>query len=143
MLYIPTTPDLKPQIADTIRGRRKQASNINSYDRLGIDRNEAGRYTTVGGALVTVEAVMRSSEHRVWKGNVPNGYEQRVEVGAVAKCHGYGCTGHEFRKNDTGYFLLADDADETAQAALPYVQAAQEWAQAHAEKCRAQAYTTN
>lgn len=141
MSYIPTAPDITHEVAETIRARRKQASDLKAYDRMGTDRDEAGRYTCVGGALVTVQAVIKSSEHRAWIGNTPNGFEQRVAVAAVAKCHGNGCIDPEFRRDDTGYFLLDADADVTAEAVLPYVQAAREWAQAHAEKCRAQAYT--
>ncbi|MEU5108198.1 hypothetical protein AB0H07_39075 [Streptomyces sp. NPDC021354] len=140
MPYIPTAPDIKTKVADTIRARRKKASDLNAYIRFGTDRDEAGRYTTVGGALVTVEARVHSSEHRSWAGNVPNGYEQRVEISAVAKCHGNGCPSPDFMKEHSGYWPLDDDADKAADAIVPLVQQAREWAQKHAEKCRAQAY---
>lgn len=141
MLYIPIAPDIAHEVAETIRARRKKASDLNSYDRMGTDQNEAGRYTTIGGSLVTVQAIVRTSEHRSWIGNTPNGYEQRLGIGVVAKCHGNGCTNPDFAKDHPDSWLLKDDADVPAEAVLPLVQKAREWAQAHAEKCRAQAYT--
>ena len=142
MSYIPTAPDLKTEIADTIRRHRKSLANSKYATHSGINREEAGRFTAVGGALVTVQAVVAYVSKAVWGSADPgDGYERRIEVGARATCHGNGCTDPEFRQDDTGYFLLDADADVTAEAVLPYVQAAREWAQSHAEKCRAQAYT--
>lgn len=140
---IPTAPDLKTRVADRIRDHRKSRAN---GDRWFIAhrtaREEAGRFTTAGGALVTVDALAAFSQRAIW-GSVdhPDGYEHRINVSAEAKCHGNGCTDPELRRDDTGYFLLDADADVTAEAVLPYVHKAREWAQAHAEKCRAQAYT--
>lgn len=142
MQTIPTAPDVKTEIADRIRAHRKRRDNGGKWFTPNVkDRQEAGRYTTVGDALVTVTAVTSFTANAIWGSAAPaDGYEHRVEVAAIAACHGHGCTDPEFRRDDTGHFLLDADADVTAEAVLPYVQAAREWAQAHAEKCRAQAY---
>ena len=142
MSYIPTAPDLKDELRDTIRAHRKYLATGSKYaTHSGSNKEEAGRFTAVGGALVTVQAVLTYISKAVWGSADPgDGYERRIEVSAVANCHGHGCIDPEFRAEDDGFFLLAADADVTAEAALPYVQKAREWAQKHAETCRAQAY---
>lgn len=140
MSIIPTAPDLKNEIAETIRARRKATASDSRYSGRSVDRDEAGRFTTLGDALVTVEALVTLNPTRILSGPDYGSWEQRLEVGAVAKCHGHGCADPEFRMDISSYFLLSEDADKTAEYALPYVQKAREWAQAHAEKCRAQAY---
>lgn len=143
MSYIKTAPDLKPRVADLIRRFRKAVDNDtlrNSLlDRRG--REEAGQYTTVGGAIVEVHATVHHSEKYSY--SPPNsGEEHRVEVGAVAECHGNGCTDPNFEQTVNNYWLLmTEDADEPAARVMEPVKAAREWAQAHAEKCRAQPYT--
>lgn len=143
MSYIPTAPDLKIQIADRIRRYRKDVDNDNLrnslLDRTG--REEAGRYTTVGGALAAVYAEIRHRERYVYDPPEFVGNEHRVEVAAIARCHGHGCTDPEFTATHSGHWLLKDDADVPAGRAVELVQKAREWAQAHAEKCRAQAYS--
>lgn len=142
MSYIPTAPDLKPRIADLIRRYRKTVANGDLRNSLLDERSreEAGRYTTVGGALVAVHAKVRHEEKYIY--NPPNsGEEHRIHVGAVAECHGNGCTEPSFEQDVNNYWLLHEDADEPAARVMEPVQAAREWAQAHAEKCRAQAYT--
>ncbi|NUS14088.1 MAG: hypothetical protein HOY69_22225 [Streptomyces sp.] len=142
MSYIPTAPDLKDELRDTIRAHRKSLTSSKYATHSGSNKEEAGRFTAAGGALVTVQAVLTYISKAVWGSADPgDGYERRIEVSAVANCHGHGCTDPAFRAEDDGYFLLGADADVTAEAALPYVQKAREWAQAHAEKCRAQPYT--
>ncbi|HEY9370395.1 hypothetical protein [Streptomyces sp.] len=142
MSYIPTAPDLKLRVADLIRRYRKSVDNgdmRNSLlDRRG--REEAGRYTTAGGALVTVHAKVRHEEKYIYNPPTLVGYEQRVHVGAVAECHGNGCTDPTFEQNVNNSWLLHEDADEPAERVMESVKAAREWAQSHAEKCRAQAY---
>lgn len=144
MTYIPTAPDLKSRIADLIRRYRKAVDNGDMRNSL-LDRRsreEAGRYTAVGGALVTVHAKVRHEEKYIYNPSVESGYEQRIHVGAVAECHGNGCTDPIFEQDVNNHWLLNEDADEPAARVMGPVQAAREWAQAHAEKCRAQAYTS-
>jgi hypothetical protein len=142
MSYIPTAPDLKVELAETIRAHRKSLASSKYATHSGSDKEEVGRYTTVAGALVTVQAVLAYTSKAVWGSADPSdGYERRIDVGAVANCHGYGCVDPKFRADHDKHFLLADDADVTAETVLPYVQKAREWAQTHAETCRAQAYT--
>ncbi|WP_406123007.1 hypothetical protein OHQ89_12540 [Streptomyces canus] len=143
MSYIPTAPDLKVELADTIRRHRKSLTTSKYATHSGANKEEAGRYTTVGNSLVTVQAVLTYISKAVWGSADPgDGYERRIEVGAVANCHGHGCTDPKFSSDATGHFLLGADADVTAEATLPHVQKAREWAQKHAETCRAQAYTS-
>ncbi|GAA1887937.1 hypothetical protein GCM10009837_07210 [Streptomyces durmitorensis] len=142
MSYIPTAPDLKFEIAQTIRARRRSIAAEADKGRSfygSTDHDEAGSFGTAGGGRVIVQAFVRSSEER--KSGPAYGWETRLRVGAVAKCHGHGCVSPDFTDQHDGHFALDDDADVTAKAALPHVQAAREWAQAHAEKCRAQPYT--
>jgi hypothetical protein len=148
MPYIRIAPNLKIEIADVVRRHRKLLADwpgrFGSRARHeGADRYEAGRFTTAGQAEVSVEAVL---DYRVgYIYNPPNSAnsqeERRIHVSAEAKCHGYGCVEPDFDQGHGPYFLLADDADVTAEALVPLVQAAREWAQEHAEKCRAQPYT--
>lgn len=140
MFTIPTAPNLADEIADQIRRSRKQRDSGNNFvNYRGNTSEEAGRFTTAGDALVVVEALVTYSTGYIY--NPPNSHdEHRVQVSAVAKCHGHGCTNPQHEQPTSPTFLLEDDADKTAQAALPLVQAAREWAQDHAEKCRAQAY---
>jgi len=143
MTYIPTAPDLKPRVADLIRRYRKTLDNGDTRNSL-LDRRareEAGQYTTVGGALVTVHAKVHHEEKYIYNPS-ESGYEQRIHVGAVAECHGNGCTDPEFELDVNNFWLLHEDADEPAARVMEPVKAAREWAQAHAEKCRAQAYTS-
>lgn len=143
MTYIPTAPDLKAEVADAIRAHRKRRDNGGKWFTPNVkDRQEAGRYTAVADALVTVTAVTSFTANAVWGSADPvDGYEHRVEVGAVANCHGHGCIDPEFTATHSGHWRLEDDADRPAVRAVELVQKAREWAQAHAEKCRAQAYT--
>lgn len=144
MSYIKTAPDLKPRVADLIRRFRKAASDgtlrHGPLDQRG--REEAGRYVAVGGARVEVHATAHHSEEFIFvHGQAPTN-EHRVEVGAVAKCHGDGCIDPEFEQTVNNYWLLmTEDADKPAARVMEPVQAAREWAQAHAETCRAQPYT--
>ena len=142
MPFIPSAPDLKVELADTIRRHRKSLGTSKYATHSGNNKEEAGRYAAVGGALVTVEAVLSYISRAVWGSADPgDGYEKRIEVAAIARCHGYGCIDPEFRDDHDRHFLLGSDADVTAEAALPHVQKAREWAQKHAETCRAQPYT--
>lgn len=141
MSYIPTAPDLKIEVAETIRAHRKESANSNSrIGSYGTYRDEAGRYTATGGALVTVHATTTIRNHYGIAGYSP-APAPLVEVGAVAKCHGHGCVDPEFTDKHADSWPLESDADVPAEAVLPLVQKAREWAQTHAEKCRAQAYT--
>ncbi|WP_282790886.1 hypothetical protein [Streptomyces sp. CC224B] len=143
MTYIPTAPDLKFEVAQTIRACRRRIAAEAEKGRGfygSTDRDEAGDFVTAGKSQVSVHAFIRASEERKSGGSIWE-RELRVRVGAVAKCHGHGCVSPDFHDQHDGHFLLGDDADVTAEAAVPLVQAAREWAQAHAEKCRAQPYT--
>ncbi|MER5875493.1 hypothetical protein ABT119_06130 [Streptomyces sp. NPDC001910] len=141
MTHVPTAPDLEPRVADLIRGLRKTVDDGKLRGSLLNQKRseEAGRYTTAGGALVVVHAKVHHVEKYV--GLPTPGYEQRVTVGAVAECHGNGCIGPTFQQEDKTIRLLHEDADETADRVTAPVQAARQWAQSHAEKCRAQAYS--
>lgn len=142
MTYIPTAPDLAFEVAQTIRARRREIAAKADKGRSfygSTDRDEAGSFAAAGGSRVILHAFVRSSEER--KPGPVYGWEIQLRVGAAAKCHGHGCVSPDFEKQHDGHFLLQDDADVTAKAALPLVQAAREWAQEHAEKCRAQPYT--
>ncbi|MEV0220854.1 hypothetical protein [Streptomyces sp. NPDC050704] len=141
MSYTPSAPDLKTELADRIRSHRKNRDNGGRYFSPHVKvREEAGRFTAAGEAEVTVEALVSFSTKYVYD-NPGSHDEHRIAVGAVAKCHGNGCVAPDFEKNHAGHWLLEDDADKTAESSLPLVQAAREWAQSHAEKCRAQPYT--
>lgn len=120
-----------PHITDAlaVEVREARRSRGNHYTSHVV----AGRFTTLGGAVVEVRALLRfGTEQYPGKARV-------VEGGASAKCLGHGCfdPGHE---QFIGAFLLDDDADKTTEATLPLVQAASEWAQKHAETCRAMPY---
>lgn len=141
MTYIPSAPDLQSEVAETIRARRREIAARAVDGRCfygGTDRDEAGSFATAGESLVTVHALVQSSEVR--KAGPEYGWEIQLKVSAVAKCHGHGCVSPDFDRRHDGHFLLEDDADVTAKAVVPLVQAACEWAQSHAEKCRARAY---
>lgn len=143
MSYIPTAPDLKTGITAAIRAHRKRRDNGGKWFTPNVkERQETGRYTAVGGALVTVTVVTSFSANAIWGSADPaNAYEHRIEVDAIANCHGHGCIDPEFTATHSGHWLLADDADVPAERAVELARKAREWAQAHAEKCRAQAYT--
>jgi hypothetical protein len=139
MSDIPTSPDLKSEIADVIRAHRKRRDNGGeSFTAYVKVREEAGRFTTVGGATVLIEAVVEFTPRYLY----PNaGDEHHVEVAVRATCHGHGCIDPRLHENGPRNWLLDEDPDKPAEALLLCAQRAREWAQAHAAKCRAQAYT--
>ncbi|MFD9630088.1 hypothetical protein [Streptomyces violascens] len=130
-------------IADHIRFHRKVIASGNRYvSAFGTRSEAAGRFGTVGDSTVLVEVQVRFTEKYVYM-HVPGAprHEHRVQVGARAQCQGHGCIDPVHKTPDSAVFLLGDDADGTAETALPLVQKAREWAQAHAETCRAKPYT--
>lgn len=142
MTYIPTAPDLEGEVTDTVRARRKEIAALEAKGRSfygSTDRDDAGNFTTVGESRVTVHALVKSSQER--KPGPTYGWEIRLKVGANATCHGNGCVSPDFEQWHNGHFLIEDDANVTAKAAMPPVQAVREWAQSHAETCRAQPYS--
>lgn len=124
-----TAPDPARLVAELIRDARNWATSHFTSDET------VGRFTTVGGATVEVRALAKIATKRY-----PS-TDRTVQVGAVASCSGHGCTNPLHEPPLTDAVPLDDDADKSAEAVTPLVQAAREWAQKHAEKCRAQAYT--
>ncbi|MFF5019094.1 hypothetical protein [Streptomyces sp. NPDC001165] len=95
-----------------------------------------GRHTTLGGATVETRVLARFQRHH-------SGERQRlVTVGAEARCLGHGCTEPSSGETLTDPVPLDTNRHEVAESALPHIETATRWAQAHAERCRAQTYTS-
>lgn len=144
MPYINSAPSVTEAVAESIRCDRK-SSGTRYYSEYGTDRLTVGQFTAVGGATVEVRAIVQfGKEHPIRNGR-PSYSEPKYQViqfGASATCHGYGCADPTHEEPLTAAVPLDSDkhAEELAEGAEPAVQKAREWAQAHAEKCRAQAY---
>ncbi|EPH46870.1 hypothetical protein ABT390_33990 [Streptomyces aurantiacus] len=135
MPYIKIAPDATDLVAELIREHHRARGGRYTIDHYTSPAT-VGRFATEGGATVEVRALTRFGLKR---------YPSRegiVQVGASALCHGHGCVDPQ-REELFAEAVSFDDGvtEEIAAAVLPLVQAAREWAQAHAEKCRAQPYT--
>jgi hypothetical protein len=135
MPYINTAPDLTEGIVESIRYHQNNLG-ARYHSGYGTDRRTAGQLTTVGGATVEVTALVKF-EKKVRYGQED---EHRVQVGASAKCYGWGCADPSSEESFGEALPLDANFYDTAATAEPHVQAAREWAQKHAEKCRAQDY---
>lgn len=136
MPYINTAPDLIEAVIESIRHHQKNLG-ARYHSDYGTDRVTAGRLTTAGGATVEVMALVKFEVKR----HYGQDNEHLVQAGATAKCHGWGCADPGSEESSGEAAPLDADIYHTAASVEPHVQAARQWAQAHAEKCRAQAYT--
>ncbi|MET9550563.1 hypothetical protein ABZY36_35460 [Streptomyces sp. NPDC006627] len=136
MPYINTAPSLEEAVIDSIKEHRRNVGR-RFYSEHGTDRVTAGQLTNVGGATVEVLALVKFAK----KVRYGQDDERTVQAGASAKCHGWGCVEPSSDESFGTEFDLDADVYEVAATAEPFVQAAREWAQAHAEKCRAQPHT--
>ncbi|WP_438489542.1 hypothetical protein [Streptomyces sp. S186] len=136
MPYIESAPAVLDVVAEVIRSHRRSLGGrfATEYD----SRCEVvGEFAAVAGATVEVRVVVNFSKKRL---DYVQPEERMVRFGAAARCHGHGCVEPEYQvpfTDDTEW-----DSDDlvdrkTAEASLPVVQRAREWAQSHAEKCRA------
>lgn len=134
MIYRPTPKDTLDVIVELINdhvrnlGARFPTEHYTAHDTVG-------QFTNLAGATVEVRALAKFDRERF------DDRKRSVAVGAAARCHGYGCAG----PNSGDLFADAVPLDtnrwDAAAKAEPHLQKAREWAQAHAEKCRAQQYT--
>ncbi|MET7809807.1 hypothetical protein ABZT26_02970 [Streptomyces sp. NPDC005395] len=134
MSYQPTPPSPQDAVVGLIDGhQRNLGARFHSEHQTSGDT--VGRFTNVAGATVEVVALAKFSRDI-------NGDRQRsVAVGAAAKCFGFGCATPDSGESFTGPVPLDDNKWDTAAGVMPLLKTAAEWAQAHAEKCRAQPYT--
>lgn len=144
MPYINTAPSVIEAVAEPIRYARKNSGD-QYYSEYGTDRPTVGQFTAAAGATVEVQAIVQfGKEHPIRNGRpIYSEPKHRViQFGASATCHGYGCATPTHKEPLTAAVPLDSDetTDDIATGAEPAVQKAREWAQAHAEKCRAQAY---
>jgi len=144
MPYINTAPSVTEAVAESISCDRKSSGNLYHSD-YATDRLTVGQFTAAGGATVEVQAIVRfGKEHPTRNGRPLYGEPKHrvIQFGASATCHGYGCADPTHEVSLTDVVPLDSDKcdEELAEGAEPAVQKAREWAQAHAEKCRAQAY---
>ncbi|MWA08789.1 hypothetical protein [Streptomyces sp. BA2] len=136
MPYTPIAPNLVEAIVGHIRYHQKNlGARYHSEDYT--EHETAGEMTTVGGATVEVMALVKFDK----KYSYGQDAERSVQVGATAKCHGWGCADPRSEESFGEAAPLDANGYDIAATAEPLVQAAREWAQAHAEKCRAQPYT--
>jgi hypothetical protein len=129
MPYTPTAPDPEAAIADLIREHRRVGTNFYTSHEI------VGSFATMGGATVEVRALAKFGLKNY------QSTERQVQIGASAHCSGHGCVSPEHEQPFIDQVSVNEAADKTAESAGPLIQAAREWAQTHAEKCRAQPYT--
>ncbi|GGW98866.1 hypothetical protein [Streptomyces chartreusis] len=134
MPYTQTAPDPAEAMAELIREHRKQLGGRYSTE-FYTSHEVVGRFSNQAGATVEVRGLVKFEQKRY-----PSN-DRIVSAGASAMCNGYGCVDPKHEEPFAEPVALDDNADETSDAAMPLVQKAREWAQAHAETCRAQAYT--
>ncbi|MFI7096723.1 hypothetical protein [Streptomyces lydicus] len=144
MPYINTAPSVTEAVAESINYDRKSDGNLYHSD-YATDRLTVGQFTTAAGATVEVRAIVQFGKEYPTRNGRPLYGEPKhrvIQFGASATCHGYGCADptHEVPLTDAVPLDSDKTAEELAEGAKPAVQKAREWAQAHAEKCRAQAY---
>lgn len=144
MPYINTAPSVAEAVAESISYNRK-ASGTRYYSEYGTDRLTVGQFTAAAGATVEVQAIVQFGKERPSRNGRPLYSEPEyrvIQFGASVTCHGYGCADptHEEPLSATVPLDSEKYAEGLAEGAEPAVQKAREWAQAHAEKCRAQAY---
>ncbi|MFJ8676725.1 hypothetical protein [Streptomyces sp. NPDC093589] len=138
MPYLQTPPSVIEVVTDEFRTHRRSFGGRYAMEHLTV-RKTVGEFTAVAGATVEVQVLVHFSKKRP---TYSQPEERVVQFGAAVKCHGHGCTEPKHQVSSTPDTLW-DDAEDltTAEAALPGVQQANAWAQAHAEKCRARPYT--
>jgi hypothetical protein len=132
MTYITSTPDVTEAICNQLRNYHRSRGGrffISHY----TDQDTVGRFAGAGGAIVEVRVIAKFSKERY-----PS-EEGLVQVGASVVCHGDGCPTSAHEEPLTEPVSVDGVSKDIAVTALPAVQAAREWAQAHAEKCRAMA----
>ncbi|GES27893.1 hypothetical protein AB0G60_02775 [Streptomyces angustmyceticus] len=144
MPYISTAPSVIETVAESISYHRG-ATGSRYYSEYGTDRLTVGQFTAAAGATVEVRAIVQYGKERPSRNGrtVYGEPEYRViQFGASVTCHGYGCADSTHEEPLAAAVPLDSEkyAEELAEGAEPAVQKAREWAQAHAEKCRAQAY---
>ncbi|MEU9703007.1 hypothetical protein [Streptomyces sp. NPDC047981] len=139
-MHSQTAPNPIETVKDEIRDQRRHLSRgrtILSENRT--DNHLIGKFQAVAGA--TVETDLNIVFSRRWKKVGLTERENTVKFAATVRCTGHGCADPVHEVPATGEFLLDGDADETAPAAQPVIDAARKWAQQHAETCRALPYS--
>lgn len=136
MPYTPTAPNLVEAIVEHIRYHQKNLG-ARYHSEHYTERETAGQMTAAAGATVEVMALVKF-EKKISYGQDD---QRSVQVGATAKCHGWGCADPRSEESFAEAAPLDVNGYDIAKAAEPHVQAAREWAQAHAEKCRSQPYS--
>jgi hypothetical protein len=134
MVYRPTPPAPADVVAELIQAHKRQLGGQYSSEHY-TSAEVVGEFTTVGAA--TVETKVQTKFVREVLGD----RQRTVAVGAVSKCHGHGCANPSDGESFISPVPLDTDRHDVASTVLPLVQAAREWAQLHAERCRAQPYT--
>src|SRR5213595_1205212 len=87
MPYIESAPDAAEAVTEMIEYHQKHIGSRYNSDYY-TTRETVGRMATVGGAVVEVQAVAKFDAKRRYGQDD----ERSVQVGAVAKCHGWGCS---------------------------------------------------
>ncbi|MFD3422662.1 hypothetical protein [Streptomyces decoyicus] len=139
MPYIQTPPTVHDVVIEGICNHRSSLGGRYVMEHSN-SRAKVGEFTAVADATVEVQVLTRFSLKRP---NYSKPEERVVQFGAAAQCHGHGCVEPQYETPFTPDSQWdSDEAEDhrTAETALPVVQKAKEWAQAHAEKCRAQPY---
>ncbi|MER6632250.1 hypothetical protein ABT301_29220 [Streptomyces sp. NPDC000987] len=133
MVYTPAPPDPTDVVTDLIDAHVRQLGGQYSSEHYRL-AEVVGRYTTVGGATVETKALAK------FERNVLGDRQRTVAVGAAAQCMGHGCADPSSGESFVEPVPLDTNRHDVATAVLPHIQTAREWAQAHAERCRAQRY---
>lgn len=133
MVYMPVPEDPQIVVAGLIDAHVRQLGGTHSAEDY-VANGTVGRFTAVAGA--TVEARALAKFERAFLGD-----RRTVAVGGVAQCFGFGCATSSSGETFAAAVPLDTDRHDVAAQALPLIQKAREWAQAHAERCRAQRYT--
>lgn len=134
MTYIATARPVTDVVVDMLHEHHRSRGGRFS-SRHYTDRDTVGRFEGAAGATVEVHATAKFSTKRY-----PS-EDGLVQVGAAVRCYGDGCPAPTHEEPLTEPVSVDDVSEDIAASALPAVQAAREWAQAHAEKCRAMAVT--
>jgi hypothetical protein len=134
MVYTPAPPTLADVVAETLDAHSRQLGGRYSSEHY-TQTEIVGRFTTVGEATVETQLLVKFERELLGE------RRRSVSVGAAAQCRGFGCTEPRSDKAFAAAVPLDTDRHDVAIAVTPLVQAAREWAQSHAERCRAQTYT--
>ncbi|MEU1377970.1 hypothetical protein ABZ442_30600 [Streptomyces triculaminicus] len=137
MFSTSTAPDLAETVTEAIRAHRDHVAADNRRSYWPSIEETAGRFSTIGEAVVEVELRIRFGKRYV---SYDKDDEYTIAFTASARCTGHGCTDPRHQQPATDTFLLDDDADKSAAAALLSVAAVRKWAQTHAGTCRALRY---